>query len=137
MHKYSKKNIVSNFRNLILYGLIGGFCASLDFCIFSILCHWGIMSYLWANIISTHIGIITSFTLNRSINFKVKDNAVVRFLSFYVVGLVGLGISELTLYIMVSIFNLNELICKIMTIILVAILQFLLNKYFTFRKYKK
>ena len=72
-------DLYSRFRNLILYGIIGGFCASLDFCIYTFLCHWDIMPYLWANIISIHIGILTSFVLNRSFNFKVKEEGEYKF----------------------------------------------------------
>ena len=128
------KKIYLRFRNLILYGLIGGFCATLDFCIYSGLCYWDIMPYLLANVISIHIGIFTSFMLNRSLNFKVKDKVTTRFLSFYAVGLVGLGISEGMLYLMVTKGGWNEIVCKLVTIIVVALIQFMLNNYVTFRR---
>lgn len=127
-------NLYSRFRNLILYGIIGGFCAGLDFGIYTVLCYWDIMPYLWANIISIHVGIFTSFVLNRSINFKVKDKVKTRFLSFYTVGLVGLGISTLMLWMMVDMAHWNEIVCKLVTIVVVALVQFLLNKYITFKQ---
>lgn len=128
------KQLYFRFRNLILYGVIGGFCAALDFGVYTGLCYWNIMPYLIANIISIHIGIFTSFVLNRSFNFKVKDKVKTRFLSFYTVGLVGLGISEGMLYLMVTKEGWNEIACKLVTIVVVALIQFLLNKYITFKK---
>ena len=128
------KQLYFRFRNLILYGVIGGFCAALDFGVYTGLCYWNIMPYLIANIISIHIGIFTSFVLNRSFNFKVKDKVKTRFLSFYTVGLVGLGISEGMLYLMVTKEGWNEIACKLVSIVVVALIQFLLNKYITFRK---
>lgn len=128
------KDNYSRFRNLILYGIIGGLCAALDFGVYTALCHFDIMPYLWANIISIHVGIFMSFILNRSINFKVKDKTTKRFLSFYAVGLTGLGISELMLYLMVTIGGMNELLCKLISIVVVALIQFILNKFITFRK---
>lgn len=128
------KQLYSRFRNLILYGIIGGFCAALDFSIYTALCYWDIMPYLWANIISIHVGIFTSFSLNRSLNFKVKDKPATRFVSFYAVGLTGLAISELMLYLMVTIGGLNEVFCKLLSIVVVALVQFILNKYITFKK---
>lgn len=80
------------------------------------------------------MGIFTSFVLNRSLNFKVKDKITMRFMSFYMVGIVGLGISELMLYVMITKGGWNEIICKLFSIIVVALIQFLLNKYITFRK---
>lgn len=130
-------NLYNRFRNLILYGIIGGFCAGLDFGIYTALCYWNIMPYLWANIISIHVGIFTSFVLNRSINFKVKDKVKTRFLSFYTVGLVGLGISTLMLWLMVDMSHWNEIVCKLITIVVVALVQFLLNKHITFKSNKQ
>lgn len=134
MRKITIKDLYTRFRNLILYGIIGGFCAALDFGIYTGLCYWDIMPYLMANIISIHIGIFTSFLLNRSFNFKVKDKVKTRFFSFYTVGFVGLGISEGMLYLMVTKGGWNEIACKLVSIVVVALIQFLLNKYITFRK---
>jgi putative flippase GtrA len=94
------------------------------------------MPYLWANVISIHVGIFTSFILNRQLNFKVKNKTALRFLSFYTIGLIGLGISELMLYLMVTVGEMNELICKLISIVVVALIQFLLNKYITFKHSK-
>ncbi len=124
------------FRNLILYGIIGAVCATLDFVIYTLLCHFDILPYLWANIVSVHIGIFTSFILNRQLNFKIKDKTSLRFLSFYLVGLTGLGISTLMLYIMVDLASWNEIVCKLITIVVVALIQFILNKYITFKPTK-
>ena len=131
------RELYNRFRNLILYGIIGACCAALDFGIYTALCYWDVMPYLVANIISIHVGIFTSFVLNRSINFKVKDKVTMRFLSFYAVGLTGLGISELMLYLMVTVGGLNQVLCKLLSIVVVALVQFMLNKYITFRKHGK
>ena len=128
--------LYSKFRNLILYGIIGGFCAALDFGLYTLLCYADIMPYLLANIISVHCGIFCSFFLNRSFNFKVKNRPRRRFASFYSIGLIGLAISEGMLYVMVTFMNLDAVICKLVTVVVVALIQFLLNKYITFRTYK-
>ena len=124
--------LYNRFRHLILYGIIGGFCATLDLGIYTLLCHFDILHYLWGNVFSIHCGIICSFLLNRTFNFKVKDKTAQRFLSFYVVGIIGLGISELMLYLMVTVGNWNEVLCKLISVIVVALIQFVLNKYITF-----
>ncbi len=135
--KNKVSNIYKRFRNLIVYGFIGGFCAALDFAIFTLLCHFEIMPYLFANVISTHIGIFTSFLLNRSYNFKVKDKTLLRFLSFYAVGLIGLGLSSILLWLMVDKAQWNKLVCKLITIVVVSLVQFVLNKYVTFKQSKQ
>jgi putative flippase GtrA len=129
--------IYQRSRNLILYGIIGGFCSALDFVIYTLLCHFDVLPYLWANVISVHIGIFTSFVLNRQLNFKIKDKIHQRFISFYLVGLTGLGISSLMLYLMVDYAHWNEIVCKLITIVIVALVQYFLNKYITFKPSKQ
>lgn len=127
------RSVYQRFRNLILYGIIGGFCSALDFGIYTLLCHFDVLPYLGANVISIHCGIICSFFLNRSYNFRVKDKAAQRFLAFYAVGLTGLAVSEGVLYLMISVAHWNELICKLVSIVVVALIQFVLNKCITFK----
>jgi putative flippase GtrA len=126
------KQIYSRYRDLILYGIIGGFCAALDFGLYTLLGLW--MPYLWANVISVHAGILCSFLLNRQYNFKVKDHAAQRFTVFYVVGLMGLALSELLIYLMATCFGMNYIIAKLITVVIIALFQFLLNKFITFKK---
>jgi putative flippase GtrA len=121
------------YRELFFYGIIGGLSAFSDFCVYTLLCKFG-MPYLIANVIGVHCGIICSFTLNRYYNFKVKDKIKKRFLFFYLIGLVGLLISSLMLYVMINYNHFNEIYSKIITIITVALLQFCLNKFFTFKR---
>ena len=126
------KSLFIRFRELILYGIIGGFCAALDFGVYTLLGQ--VMPYLWANIISVHCGIICSFLLNRQYNFKVKDKPVQRFSIFYLVGLSGLVLSEVLLFLLGEKMGWNYLLAKLLTVFVVALYQFALNKLITFKK---
>ena len=135
-------NLLLSNKQLIKYGIIGCFCAGLDFVIYWLLTHTVSMPYLYANIISVHCGIFTSFVLNRQFTFKVKDRTLLRFFSFYAIGLIGLAISSGLLILLVEkmafLFPSREkeqieLISKAFTIVVVALIQFLLNKYISFR----
>ena len=126
------RSLWSRFRELILYGLIGGFCAALDFGVYTMLGLW--IPYLWANVLSVHCGIFTSYFLNRSLNFKVKDKAAQRFTIFYLVGLSGLALSEGLIWLLASQFAWNPILAKLLTVFVVALYQFLLNKFITFKK---
>ena len=125
--------LYQKFRTLILYGVIGSFSSSLDFCVFALLSNYIGVYYLVANCISVLVGITTSFLLNRAYNFKVKDKTKQRFVMFLIVGLCGLLLSNLILYIGVDVMQGNEIIVKFMSIVLVVGFQFLLNKFVTFR----
>ena len=126
------KSLLSKYRELRLYGLIGGICATLDLVVFSALKRF--IPDLIANVISVHVGIITSFCLNRKYNFKVEDKFVIRFFSFYLIGLSGLLISESILYYLTEILLIKDLVSKLFSIVIVALYQFLLNKFVTFKK---
>lgn len=127
------KRIYVKFRHLILYGIIGGCSSSLDFAIYTLLVHFLSVHYLLANCFSIMAGILTSFTLNRSYNFKVKDKTLKRFTIFLTVGLTGLLFSNLILYICIDYFELSELWSKLLSIVLVVFFQFLINKFITFK----
>lgn len=128
------KNLYYKFRNIILYGIIGGFTSSLDFCIFTILSNVIGCYYIYANCISVIIGISISFLLNRAYNFKIKDHTRRRFAIFLTVGLYGLLLSNLILYMGIDVFMINKIIVKMLSVILVVGFQFMLNKLVTFKK---
>lgn len=130
-------SLYNQFRDLILYGVIGTLCAGLDFFIFSVLeSSFGVF-YIYANILSVGVGISTSFFLNRKYNFKVNDRVFNRFAFFLAIGLSGLFISSWLLYFFIDVITLDKIISKLLSIIFVVILQFLLNKFITFRKVDK
>lgn len=129
-----RNNIVYvKFRDLILYGLIGALSSSLDFGVYTVLVKCLSLNYLLANSISVVVGITTSFTLNRKYNFKVSDKTVRRFAIFMTVGLCGLVLSNLILFVCINTIHINELLSKLLSIALVVILQFLANKFITFK----
>lgn len=125
--------IYKKFRHLILYGIIGSLSSGLDFLIYTLLVEYVGVQYLFSNCISVLGGITTSFILNRNYNFKVKDHAKRRFSIFLTVGLCGLVMSNIILYLCIDVWSMNKLISKLLSIVLVVLFQFLINKYFTFK----
>lgn len=125
--------LYQKFRNLILYGVIGCFTATLDFVVFTILSRYAGLHYQLANCISVLVGITASFFLNRTYNFKVKDKTVRRFSFFLTVGLCGLMLSNIILWVGIDKMGENSSVVKLLSIVLVVFFQFLLNKYITFR----
>lgn len=132
-HRILINKLYKKYHTLIKYGMIGVVSAGLDFGIYSFLTSHFIINYQIANVISVHCGIICSFLLNREYNFKIKDKLAKRFLSFYSIGLLGLGLSALLLHLQIDILDLNKIASKLATIVIVALLQFLLNKTITFK----
>ena len=123
---------IERWRQLILYGIIGSFSAFLDFLVYTALISMGLF-YIQANSISVLVGIGTSFLLNRHFNFKVKDAVLRRFVIFLIIGLAGLMLSNLILYACIDWLDLDKLLSKLLSIVLVALFQYILNKYITFK----
>lgn len=125
--------IFNKFQHLILYGIIGSFSAGLDFAVYTLLVELAEQEYIVANGISVFAGIVTSFCLNRKYNFKVEDHAQKRFLIFLTVGLCGLVLSDIILYVCIDMFTLHKIASKVVAIVLVVFFQFLANKLITFK----
>ncbi len=119
-------------REIILYGLIGGGAAGTDTLLFWMLSK--AISPFVANCVSVTMGITISFLLNTFINFKVKDKFFIRAVSFYAIGFTGLALSSLLLYLGIELLQMDNLIVKIISVFVVAAVQFTLNKLVTFRK---
>ena len=125
--------IPSKYLKFIKYCLIGISGATLDFLLYTFLVKYFTMHYLIANAISVTVGITNNFFLNAFFNFKITDRLFVRFLSFYSVGILGLVISEVLLFVFIENIGLNSIISKLVTIFIITLIQFFLNKTFTFK----
>lgn len=127
-------NFVKRFNIFFKYCLIGVTGVFLDFAVFYLLNKKLGIYYQIANIISVSSGITNNFFLNAYFNFKITDHLFKRFLHFFAIGLFGLLLSALLLYIMIEKFHFEVLITKIIVIFIVAVVQFLLNLHISFKK---
>ena len=132
--KSSIQKILRRYQELIIYCMIGCTGAGLDFIIYTFLMNCVGLHYQLANFISVSFGIVNNFFLNCKYNFKTKDKLLVRFCSFYSVGMFGWALSAGCLWLLIEVLGLNALVAKLGTIFLVTAAQFCLNKFITFRK---
>lgn len=121
------------WRQLLLYGIIGTLSSLLDFGIFTVCNIFFKLDPLISNVIGCLIGILFSFFCNYYLNFKAQSHFWRRLVVFFAIGSVGLIFSEIILHIGTNILLWNEYIVKFLSIFLVAALQFLLNKFITFK----
>jgi putative flippase GtrA len=127
--KQSRKIFI---KEMVLYGFIGLASAGIDSGIFFMLRKLGINLY-FSNFIGINIGICCSFFLNTFINFRVKDNLLKRAVKFWLVGYCGLLLSMLIMFLGVEALHYRDAFVKLLSIIIVAGLQFLFNKFITFK----
>ncbi len=124
------RHFYTKYRHFILYAVFGTISTGLEFGVYALLCRH--IPYLWANVIGFHCGLICSFLLNRSINFKKEDRAVLRFAAFYLVQIICLSLNSLILYLCVDVWHWNTIVSKGFSILMTALLPFILNKRITF-----
>ena len=120
-------------RQAVTYICFGAIASSIDITIFSFLIFALGLDELIANIVSTSVGLSTSFALNRWKTFNAKDHVPRRIACFFTVGLIGLCISETIIAILVD-SPLDALPAKIMALIVAGTFQFLANKFISFRQ---
>lgn len=87
----------------------------------------------FANLISSGLAIFHNFVLNALFNFQKRDQLGMRLLSFYAVGIVGILITQVMFWVLTDTLGITANIIKPISIIVVFIVQFNLNKYFSFR----
>lgn len=121
---------INLFKLLIKYFFIGILAAIIELITFSFFINF--LNYIVGNSIAYSFGVMTSFTLNRLFNFKVKDKTIIRFGRFLIVNVSGLMISNLILIYFSGIMPYFEL--KILSMPIVIFFQFIMNYLWTFRR---
>lgn len=129
--------LIKRHRQLILYAFFGLTALAVDLGIFFFLTMTTSLDPLVANIISIFSAMTVSFVLNAWLNFKTTDAIASRFASFFAVNLIGLAVSFFILYFLNKVLDINEQIAKLATLPFVFIVQYLLNKKFTFAEVKQ
>ena len=119
-------------RELFLYGLIGGSTALLDVVLFKVFRVGGI-PLLAANFMSVSIAVGSSFILNAKYNFKKTDNLTKRALSFFFIGYFGWFVQSIILWTGVDHIGYDETFVKMFAVFVAAAIQYILNKFLTFR----
>ncbi len=127
-------DLAIKYETFINYSIIGVMGVTLDFIVFYLLHNKVGLYYQFANIISVSCGIINNFIFNSIFNFKVKDRLLFRFMQFYLIGSIGILLSSGLLFLFIEMFGIHELISKASIIFIIVVVQFGLNKKFTFRE---
>lgn len=128
------KTLYRKHRELLLYGVIGTSGALLDLLCFLALTSWFNWHPVAATALSVSVGIINNFIWNALVNFKTRDRMLFRFISFYTVGLIGVALSMLLMYLLHDVAGMDALPAKLLSIPVVVIGQFIANKTITFAR---
>ncbi len=122
-------------KQFLKFGLLGALNTFIDYALFSVFTSFLGIHYLLANIFSFSIAVTNSFVLNRRWTFQSRhpgwQGEAVKYLTVYVI---GLGLSELILYVFVDRFQLHQLVAKALTIMIVIGWNYGGTRFWTFRR---
>jgi len=134
-------NIYKKYEEIINYIIVGGLTT-----VVSLLVYYLSVLFLnpnnpiqlqIANIISWILSVTFAYFANRKIVFKSKENNKLKEASkFFASRLSTLGIDMLTMFVLVTIFKVNDKISKILVQFIVLVLNYVLSKLFVFKKKK-
>ena len=122
--------------SFVRYGIVGAFGLFVDMGFFYLFYEVLGINYIVSNISSSSLAVIHNFLWNSFFTFKVKDMLWMRFVSFYLVALVGMALSSGMLAVMIDMIHMNAMVAKLISVLVVAIIQYFVNKKLTFRKKK-
>ncbi len=116
----------------LLYCFCGGIGVSSDYAVF----YLSVTNGLWyqaANSLGYLAGTLVSFSLNRIFTFGMRDRILQRLAMFLAIASVGFATSALLLWLLVELIHLDPRIAKLITLPMVVVLQFFLNRRITFK----
>ena len=139
IHKFLKKiglKIDEKKENLLIqifkFGIVGGIATIIDWIIYYICYNFFKINPLISNIISFSISVIYNYIASVKWVFDVKkDKSKKRmFFEFMIFSIIGLGLTELLLWIFINNLFINKMISKIVATIIVMIFNFITRKKF-------
>ncbi len=135
LNKKSVKLLIQIFKFII----VGGTATVLDWILYYILYNYLGINPLIANIISFSTSTVYNYWASTKWVFDVtKDKSRKRlFIEFVLFSVIGLGLTELLLWIGIKVLSMNAMLVKIVATILVMIFNFVTRKIFLEQHPKK
>ena len=124
-------------REILSYLFFGGLTTLVNIFVFFLLRHFNIHLYL-SNLIAWVVSVLFAFFTNKLYVFgsksKDKKKSVIELISFFICRVISLGADMGAMYLLLQVINSSEIFAKIMTNILVIILNYLFGKLIVFKK---
>lgn len=133
-----KEKTDNTFLQLFRYTFVGGFAFLVDFGTLFALTEFLHIHYLVSAGIAFILGLTVNYFLSVKwvFNSRAMDNRLLEFLLFSAIGLVGLALNELFLWILTDIFLIYYLFSKLITTFIVYFWNFFARKVMLFNKQK-
>lgn len=132
--KNKHKSII--IRQLVLYGIVGGIAFIADYGTLWFLTEYCHLHYLLSAAIAFILGLVINYVLSTKWVFSDRKykSKWIEFLFFTFIGIVGLGLNEILIFIVSHNLDKHYMIGKIISTIVVFFWNFFARKYLLFKK---
>lgn len=112
------------------YLFVGGFAAVVNIGTLHVFTEYIKLYYLWSNIIGFIFGLLTNYLLSRWLIFSAEktDKEFLEFISYAIIGILGLGIDTLIMWIGTSLLGVYYMLTKIISTGIVFVWNFSIRK---------
>lgn len=121
---------------LFRYGFVGGVAFAVDYGTLFGLTNYAGVPYLWSAAIAFILGLVTNYLISISWVFQHsgKMNVWQEFTFFAIIGVIGLGLNELIMYVGTDMMHLHYMISKLISTAIVFFWNFFARKFILFNK---
>ncbi len=127
---------VNVYLQLFRYGFVGGIAFVVDYGTLFVLTHYLAVPYLVSAAIAFILGLTTNYVF--SISWVFRKNCTMErwqeFLFFAVIGVVGLILNELIMYVSTELLQIHYMFSKLISTAIVFFWNFLARKFLLFNK---
>ena len=123
-------------EQVMKFVIVGGLSFVLDFIIYYVLTNFFSVYYLVAGFFSFTLSHIFNYLMSMKFVFKSKEDLkkTHEFAIFATLSVMGLGLNLLSLFILVDLFKMNDLIAKVFVAGIVMVFNFVTRKIFLEQK---
>ena len=138
-NKFPRKSLAGQF---LRYLVTGGLAFVVDFGLFALCLYTFGWHYLLANLVGLVAGLVLNYAMSivwvfTACKRTLEKQKTVEFFLFALVGIAGVGINQLLMYLMVDGLSLNEMLSKVVAAVLVLMWNFGARKLLLFKKKKE
>ena len=128
----------NGFLQFFLYVFVGGIATVVDWGVLFLLTDFAHIYHLISAVISFIAGLITNFILSKLLVFKASEarvSPVLEFVSYALIGVIGLGITELIMFLFTNHWQLlHYMISKVIATFVVLAWNYIARKVILYKK---
>lgn len=135
------KALWNKYKEYVLYLVFGGVTTVVNYGVYVICGHVLHLGVVPSNIIAWVFAVVVAFVTNKLWVFESKSHetktVAKEFVEFVLARLLTMLIETLLLWIFVDLLHVNDLIMKIITNVIVVVLNYIFSRFFIFKKTKE